>query len=511
MRPGANITVVSGTKGQANIIIHDKIEVELMNMSPMLRREVSTIQTKGTGQLKITFKNGSIIKVVPASEYARGGRANIIVYEEFRLIKKSVIDNIIAPFLVSRQLPFMFDLESYGAYANELQEEPISVYISSAWTTSHWMWGLMNSAAESMFENGPKILFGLDYSIVLMHRIKTRQQLIDVKHSVDMVTWTIEYENRMLSDNTHAFFKYGMITPRCVLKKAWYPKRTYEELNIRGRYKNGIVKQDGEIRVVSCDIAMIKDDANDNSIYSCLRLLPQKEGSSTNTFGYHVQIPYIEHRQGGETTEQAIRIKQLFTDFEADYLVLDVRNAGISVFDALARVLYDDERDCEYPAWTSMNNKEMANRIYNPNAKPVIYCFSGYAKLNSDIAITLKMLFESGQIDILVNSSEGLDEVKAKIPEYTAAEDPAVQMFYESPYFETEALIHEMAALEYEVAENTGIIKVKEPRTGMKDRYVSVAMGCHFASLMGLDTFYHDDSNDYGDFSGNCISSVSFD
>ena len=42
-------------------------------------------------------------------------------------------------------------------------------------------------------------------------------------------------------------------------------------------------------------------------------------------------MPYIESVQGGETQRQAVRIRQLFEDFKADYIVLDCRNAGIKM------------------------------------------------------------------------------------------------------------------------------------------------------------------------------------
>lgn len=508
LRPGVSIVIVSGTKGQANIIIRDKIEVELMNISPMLRKEIAEISSKGE-KLYVRFNNNSYIRIVPATEYARGGRCNIVIYEEFRLIKKSVIDNIIAPFLVSRQPPYLFDRDMYGGIQDDLMEEPVSIYISSAWLKSHWMWNTMQSSLYAMLNGENEILIGLDYAITMMHRIKTKRYLIDQRNKVDNTTWAIEYENRMISDNTHTFFKYSLILPRQTIKRAWYPRTIFDYIaKVKNKYD--IPKQEGEIRVISCDIAMISDDANDNSVYSCLRLLPEQIDKNTNQIGYRVQIPYLEHRRGGETTGQAIRIKQLYTDFNADYVVLDVRNAGISVLDALGRILYDDERDCEYPAWTCMNDDSLSSRIVTPNAMPIVYCFTGYQRLNSEIAITLRSMMESKKVDFLVQMQDGIDEIKSKIPEYVKNEDPVIQNFYEQPYLETEALVHEMVDLEYEVTENTGAVRVKEPRSGMKDRYISVAMGCHFSSKLALDLLNTSTNDDYASFSG-CVSDVSFD
>ena len=44
--------------------------------------------------------------------------------------------------------------------------------------------------------------------------------------------------------------------------------------------------------------------------------------------GFRRIVPYIGHVQGGEIKKQALRIRQLFIDFDADYISLDTRNAG---------------------------------------------------------------------------------------------------------------------------------------------------------------------------------------
>ena len=43
--------------------------------------------------------------------------------------------------------------------------------------------------------------------------------------------------------------------------------------------------------------------------------------------------------------------------------MLDGRNAGISVYDMLAKVLFDEERNVEYKPWKCMNDDKVANRI----------------------------------------------------------------------------------------------------------------------------------------------------
>ena len=82
-------------------------------------------------------------------------------------------------------------------------------------------------------------------------------------------------------------------------------------------------------------MAFVENKKNDNSIYSCIRLLPESRKYSRDVSGdieidsgYRRIVSYLESVQGGDIVRQAVRIRQLYEDFGADYIVLDTRNAG---------------------------------------------------------------------------------------------------------------------------------------------------------------------------------------
>jgi hypothetical protein len=318
----------------------------------------------------------------------------------------------------------------------------------------------------------------------------------------------------MLSTNTKAYFTLDMLTRNQTLKKAFYPTRN-DEYTSRTKNKNTIPKQDGEIRILSCDIAMINSPSNDNSCFSFIRVFPEIDNTeddnrSSRNASYRVQIPYLEAFPGRETSLQAMRIKQLFDDFDCDYIVLDVRNAGISVGDALMRYSYDDERDVERKPWTYINSDELSKRVVNPNALPVIYAFNGTAKLNSEIAVNLRNLFTENMIDLLINNTESTEEILRRFPDYLTTTDTERQLYYERPYLETMLLVNEMANLEYEKLENTGAIRVRELSGETKDRYVSLAMGCYFASELARDLYSNDSDVDFSNIKP-CVTDINFD
>ena len=176
-RPYTKIVLSSGTKGQAKLIISEKIKNELMNMSPMLCREISSIKDN-QNEVIVFFKNGSTITVVVAGENGRGHRSNAVVREEFRQIEKKVDDSILSPFQTIRQAPYMVD--TFYSGMTELQEEPVDIYISSSWyDNGHWMWDIVEQAKSEMFSNEDfnACLLAFDESITLKHNISTQKQM----------------------------------------------------------------------------------------------------------------------------------------------------------------------------------------------------------------------------------------------------------------------------------------------------------------------------------------------
>ena len=498
--PNTKVVIASGSKKQASLIVKEKIRKELMPKSENLRREIETIKTS-TNDIEVVFRNGSSIVVVVGGEGALGYRSTVLIFEEFKRIPKYIVDKVLKPFQMTRPSQFRTneECEKYGVKYkenDEFLEEAVNIYISSAAPTSHWMGKLLKDTVSSKYGDNSACMLATDYSIALKHAIKTRAQLIEAKRSTDPITWREEYENEMLREGANSYFTYGLLTKNQTNKKAFYPRR-YED--VRNKHKNpySIPKQPGEIRILACDMAFIeRSNKNDNSCFTCIRALPESMTYTSENIdgkvvevknGYRRIVPYIEANPGSDVDKQAIRIKQLYYDFEADYCILDTRNGGILTYDRLAKILYDESRDCEYPAWRCMNDKDIAKRVNVAGAVENVFTINASQKLNNDIAIALRGTLESHMIDLLVNLDEAKDILESHIPEYTSTPDVDVAVFYERPYLETQALINEMMSLEYTRNEQTGIITLFETGSNTKDRYVSLAYGNYFIGLLEQD------------------------
>ena len=508
--PNTKVVVASGSKKQASLIVKEKIQKELMPRSENLRREIKTIKTNAN-DIEVTFHNGSSIVVVVAGEGALGYRSTVIIYEEFKRIDKYIVDKVLKPFQMARPSEFRTneDCEKYGVKYKEnkeVLEESVNIYISSAAPTSHWMGKQLKDTIKSKYDDDRSCMLATDYSIALKHDIKTVDQLKEAKQTTDPITWREEYENEMLREGASAYFKYDLLNKNRTNKKAFYPRLNDD---VRGKRKNPyeIPKQQNEVRVLACDMAFIeRANKNDNSCFTCIRALPESITYTSASIdgniievknGYRRIVPYIEASPGCDVDKQAIRIKQLYYDFNADYIVLDTRNGGLMVYDRLAKVLYDEDRDCEYPAWKCINDEDIANRVSVSCAVGNLYAVNASAKLNNDIAVSLHGILNSKMCDLLVNMDEAQDILQKNVPEYASAIDGETMVFYERPYAETQALINEMMELEYIRNEQTGIITLFETGTNTKDRYVSLAYGNYYIGLLEKDLMSDDEEHEY--------------
>lgn len=487
--PGSLIVIGAGTKRQANLIIREKIKKELYRRHPNIAREIRDIKD-GANEGEVYFHNGSSITVVPASDNARGYRSNLNIYEEFRLIDKHIIDSVFAPFLFSRQAPYLTQ-DKY----RHLIEQPKEIYISSAWyKNGHYMWDRIKVYFEEMinhFDEHNSGILSFDYLLTIRHLLKTKETIEKERREIDEITFMLEYENIMYGESANAFFKYEMFRRNQKLRKAFYPMKSLDFIN-KKKPKHEIKKQDGEIRLVSVDISATMGETSDNSVISCTRLLPSKKG-------YERQVCYMESFRGGTHTAQALRIKQIFNDFKGDYIVLDALNLGTFIYDELGNITFDEERNTEWPAYIyckySENDEDLVGRTSNHSGVPVIYGFKGSAQKNSDAALSMRDTLQRDKIKFLMDSNKAERYLERTVSEYKNSNSPEVHNWYEMPYLETTLMINEVVNLEYSIRD--GKVRLVEKSTARKDRYSSLAYMNYFAAILEKDLTDTDSDYDF--------------
>ena len=473
--PGTKICIASGTRGQA-INVLEKIMLELKPQSYELRAEIDDKQSKINGtNAQIVFFNTSVIKVVTASDNARGNRCNVLLLDEYRLISKDTIDTVLKKFLTLRRMPRYEELTDAEKKIEYAKEKNLTMYLSSAYFKDHWSYTKCMDTFEIMKdENRRQFVCGFPYELSIEEGLLDPEQVADDMSESDFseIKWSMEMDALWYGSEDGAFFDFPTISKNRTIKYPMLPDEIASKLNnsqnIRIQEKNN-----GEVRVLSADIALMSSRKNNNDATAIFinQMKPSRAGR------YSSNIVYADACEGMRTDEQALYIRKLYADYKCDYIVLDTNGLGLGVYDALARDMVNPDTGELYPALSCCNNAEMASRCTVVGAKKAIWSIKASAQFNSDCAFMLREAFRSGRMRLLSTEYDA-EKYLAEIRGYNSLSD-SDKMALQLPYIHTTLLVDELTKLLYE--ESGGKIKITE-RTGMrKDRYSSLSYNYYVA------------------------------
>lgn len=476
--PGTKVVITSGTRGQS-INVLEKIQIELMPKSPNLRNEIDLAASKFSGQdAKIIFKNQSYIKVVTASDNARSNRANLLIIDEFRMVKKDTIDTVLKKFLTSRRMPPYRELTDEQRKEEYAKEPNKSCYLSSAFYKDHWSYNKTVDTFKMMMDDRKTdFVCGFPYELSIQEGLLFPEDVEGdmLESDFNEIKWGMEMEAMFYGDEDGSFFDFNSISKNRRIKYPMLPARQAALLgnSQKVRIPN---KLPGEKRILSADIALMssKKHNNDATAIFINQMLPSRSGRYTSN------IVYGDAYEGLLTEDQALVIRKLYDEFACDYIALDCTGLGLGIYDALVRDLVDPDTGEIYPALSCCNNPEMADRCHVKGAEKVIWAIKGNPALNSECAVLLREGFRSGKVRLLVteyDAEEMYDDIKG-YRSLTAMEKLKLQM----PYIHTTLLIDELVKLQHE--ESGGRVRVFE-RTGMrKDRYSSLSYNYYVANQL---------------------------
>ena len=264
-----------------------------------------------------------------------------------------------------------------------------------------------------------------------------------------------------------------------------------------------------------------------NTILTCIRLLPRKDG-------YKREIVYIKALDGTNSFIQALEIKRLFYQFctivgrtTNDYIVIDFKTVGKGVFDPLSLVTYDEEYDKEYIGFSMIDEDDnliknnistntiesIKHRTLSEDTVSCVYPVVASNELNSDIAEKLKDDLRKNKISLLVDEIKANELMRKKIQKsgkkaQELLNDPYFEAWFLQPYVETSMCISEIVNLEYKLVGRTIKIDPQNKRD-RKDRYSSISYGNYFASLLDRKLLKQTDSNSWDSYT-NIFGKKSF-
>lgn len=468
--PHSKVVCASYTYKQGREILC-KIVEDFMPKSSLLRNEIE-YYSLSRNDATIRFKNGSIIKIAITSEASRGMRSTCLLIDESRLVPQDKVDSILRPMNASpRERPYTNKIE----YRHLLEDEvPQEIYLSSAYYKQSEMYEKVKSFTANMLTDGLSyFVVDLPYQLSVREGILLKQTIENEmsEQTFNEITFNMERLGLFWGSAGDALFDFNIINRQRKLVGGLHYLDYYRENNLRVPEK-----QNGEVRILSVDIALMASRRHNNDATALII----HSAVPVNNSNYLDNIVFIDTEEGLLTEELGIIIMRYFYQYMCDYIVIDARGVGLPVVDYIMANHYDPVYGQQYNALNCMNNDDLSARCKATSAARVIYAVEANVRLNNDMALALRAGFQNGYINLLVNETD-IDDELTKVRGYSKMTE-IQQAKLKLPYVQTTLLVGELVNLSHETS--GGYVKVKEKSGMRKDRYSSLEYGYYFVSQL---------------------------
>lgn len=248
-------------------------------------------------------------------------RANLLLLDEFRMISKDVIDTILRKFLTLKRMPRYEKLSQRERKEEYAKEKNKTMYLSSAYFVDHWSYLKCKDTCRFMLDDTKRqFVCGLPYQLSIAEGLLDIDTVADEMAETDFneIKFQMEYSALWYGNSDGAFFDYNNISKNRKIKYPMLPDKLAAKLG-GSSYVRIPPKTNGEIRILSADIALMSSHKHKNDATSIFinQMLPTKAGRYTSNIVYSV------NNEGLRTEEQALKIRKLYDEYECDYIVLD--------------------------------------------------------------------------------------------------------------------------------------------------------------------------------------------
>lgn len=501
--PRSEIVLTATTIKTARKMVDEKIKRELCGVfSPKLKwlYEHGLIKfTDNQDEVKIDFLfNGSSIVVLPQQESSRGSRAVMLLFEECRLLKKSMVDSVFVPMRHARVPAYRANIEKYK---NDplLVERAKIIYLTSTRYKHEWFWRQWITTVNNHFGNKrlKYNMFAGDMYTAIEHGFLTQEDIESGKIGMSDMEYRMEYLNEPIGEVEGAFYTLEMFKKNSIIQRGLVPP-TYEEY-ITKYYKGELPwfreKKKDELRVIYVDFAFTdttnKRKDSDNTVIGCMSGFPNDALDKILR-----NAEYMETYSGGKKDESILRIRELFYFYDADVLIVDARNGGEDRMIDLTKPfeheelglhmnglgIYKDDEILSYFT-TAAKVDNLRKRTVDPNAIPVMIPVYGQDDRNNNYHLAMKTALENGTFRLLIDEIELKNELSEE--GIWAMMTPNERMRTSLGHVQLDMMVEEAIKLEQSLKK--GFIALNVVGSNKRDRIVATEYANYFFHLQELN------------------------
>ena len=407
--PHSEVVLTATTIKTAKKMVKNKMEDELCDrFSPKLKwmKEQGLIKFKyDTEEIRVDFTfNGSWILILPETESSRGERANTLIFEECRLLKKSMVDSVFLPMRHAR-VP-SYRLKPEYAKDSRLVEQAQIIYLTSTRYKHEWFWGAWKVCVNNFFASKRLVynIFAGDVLTAIYHKFMTQEDYDIAKREASDIEIRMEYLNEPQGEIEGSFYTLQMFEENRIIQQAFVPPTTEEYITEygRGEFPWFREKQDDEIRALYIDFAFTDTvNANttaDNTVIGCMSGYPNEKRDR-----YLRNCEYMETYSGSKKDESLLRIRELFLYYDVDVILLDNRNGGEDRLIDLSKPFYHEDLGIQFTGLGIYDDDDilsfycdkskadnLRSRIVDPMASHVIIPVIGTDERNNNYHLAMK-------------------------------------------------------------------------------------------------------------------------
>lgn len=456
IQPGSRLAITAPSKQQAEGIAKEKIN-DILTRFPILSKELKQEPTIARGNVRVVFKNGSVIEITAALETTRGRRFHGLLVDELRDQDGDSVNRILLPTLSDTRKTAGLE------QINPFEPGNSEIFTTSASSKSSYNYEkLVDLLARSIYMPKDVIVLGIDWRVPVVEGLIGEDFVMGMKTDPTFkeADFAREYLSIYTSESEESWFNFDKMNKhRRIINSEW-----------SGKYRKDL----DIFYLFSVDMGRF----NDQSVCFVFKVINSNGILKARIVNIFVLGRTPESRQ---FSVQAADLKELIRAFDPVEVVIDTNGLGVGLADQM--ILSQVARDGSILPPLAFSNDDEYRKIQPKDAPQILYSFKATQALNREMHSNAFTRINSGNVDFLIKEQEARRKLMAtkRGQKMSLTERTKILM----PYEMTTKLFEEMGNLRLKRTGSALDIVLEQINTRFpKDKFSALEMGLYRIKMM---------------------------